>query len=185
MTAHIRDQGYGVHVDEIEGSLRIWKGGGAPNYETQMAWYPDDDTIVVIAMNDHVGWRVPVWSAIEGLLFNNELVPLPEVLDSIGTTVKPPVGSFRTSAGEEVRFVFESGLFVYEPVAIAEESTLPQKPLVMKQLKEGGFAGIEVVAARPETPVTRLRIEKGNPSLVLPDGTVIKLIPAGGSPEEG
>jgi CubicO group peptidase (beta-lactamase class C family) len=185
LTAHIRDQGYGLHVDEIEGRRRIWKGGGAPNYETQMAWYPDDDTIVVIAMNDHVGWRVPVWSAIEDLLFKNEFKALPDVLDSIDIEVKPLIGSFRTPTGEEVRFFFESGLFVYEPVEIAEESGLPQKPLVMKQLKEGGFAGVEVVAVRPETPVTRLLIDNGSPSLVLPDGTVVKLIPAGGSTEEG
>ena len=146
-------------------------------YETQMACYPDEDIFIAIAMNDHVGWRVPVWSAIEDLLFKDQLVPLPDVLDSIDPSAAPPVGNFRTEGGEEIRFVFESGLLFYKPVEVFEESLLPQKPLVMRQLREGGFAGVEVVAGQPETPVTRLVIDETGPRLESPDGTKVKFLP--------
>ncbi len=170
-TAHLKDQGYAWHVDNVEGRRRVWKGGGAPMYESQIGWYPEDDLFIVIAINDHFGWRVPIWSAIEALILKGEFPSLPEVSDTLDTTKALSAGRYRTSGGEEIRLIADSGGLVYEPVGLAEGSRLPTKSLLMRPLKEGGFAGLEVVPGQPETQLTRLSKDEGHFMLILADGT--------------
>lgn len=175
MTAHLNDQGYGWHVDEFEGRQRVWKGGGAPMYESQIGWYPADDLFIVITMNDHAGWRVPIWSAIESSVLKGEFPSLPEVSTALDTTTAILAGSYRTLEGEEIELITDSGVLVYKPVALAEGSHLPTSTLVMRPLKEGGLAGLELTPGKPEMSFTRLSKDKERLLLELADGTKTKL----------
>ena len=175
MTAHVEDQGYGWHIDEVDGHRRSWKGGGAPMYEYQVAWYPDDGYVIVIAMNDHAGWRVPIWSAIERNLLAGEKVALPEVSAVTPTLEKRLAGHYRTAAGEELRFRLDSDFFIYEPLDLAEESQLPRDPLLMRRTVDGDLAGLELRSRQMETPITRLALIDGAPILTLPSGRSLEL----------
>lgn len=83
---HIGDQGYGWHIDSApDGSPRRWKGGGLPMYESKVAWYPEHDAFIVFAINNHFGWRVPLWLGLETLLLGGEVVPPPQPEGALST----------------------------------------------------------------------------------------------------
>lgn len=178
-TAYLSDQGYGWHIDEIEGHRRYWKGGGAPMYEYQVAWYPDDGFYVVIAMNDHVGWRVPVWTAIESLLIGSEPAPLPDVLGPAGAAMKELAGTYLADGEEKIRLQFDGESLLYEPDQVAEGSRLPQRPFVFFRTAEG-LAGVDVQPSRAQTPLIRLETEAEGLALILSDGSSVELTPEPG-----
>jgi hypothetical protein len=180
-TAYIDDQGYGWHIDEVLGHRRHWKGGGAPNYEYQVAWYPDDDFFIVIAMNDHAGWRVPVWSGIEGALFGSEPTLLPAVSGPAGPLGETLAGHYRTAGGQEVHLDFASPHLIYRPGEPTEGSRLPGVEVLFRQTSRGDLVGVGLAPGRPEVPLVRLIVENGSPTLKLTDGSAVALIPVAGS----
>ena len=181
-TACSSDQGYGWHIDQAEGHQRYWKGGGAPMYEFQVAWYPEDGFFVVIAMNDHVGWRVPVWTAIESVLFGGEPTVLPEVLGPAGAAMERFAGTYLAYGDDKIRLQFGKDQLLYEPFELTEDSRLPQDPFVFFQTAVG-LAGVKVQASRVETPLIRLEIESGRLALILSDGSSVELTPEPSSQE--
>jgi hypothetical protein len=56
---HSQVEGYAWHVDRDEaGRRRIHKGGGMPQYATQVVYYPDDRVVIVWASNSlEKRWR--------------------------------------------------------------------------------------------------------------------------------
>ena len=96
-TAHIDDQGYGWHIDTTaDGSPRRWKGGGLPMYESKVAWYPEQDFLIVFAINNHFGWRVPLWNGLEKTLFGAEVELPPRPIPDATTDM---TGSYRLGDG--------------------------------------------------------------------------------------
>jgi len=47
------EEGYAWHVEvDKNGRRRILKGGGMPQYQTQLIWYPDERVVIIWATND-------------------------------------------------------------------------------------------------------------------------------------
>ena len=43
--------GYGLSINNLDGRLKIWHGGGINGFRTQLSYYPDDDLTVVVPAN--------------------------------------------------------------------------------------------------------------------------------------
>jgi len=68
-TAYVGDEGYGWHVGDSEYGRLLRRGGGLPGFESSLRWYPDDDVLIIVLMNNHLGFRVPVVTGIEKVVF--------------------------------------------------------------------------------------------------------------------
>ncbi len=67
-TAYVRDEGYGWHVIDSPHGQIVRRGGGLPNFESSLRWYIDEDLVIVVLMNNHLGFRVPVAEGIERIM---------------------------------------------------------------------------------------------------------------------
>ena len=63
-TAYVGDEGYGWHVIDGEHGRLLRRGGGLPDFESSVRWYRDEDLVIIVLINNHLGFRVPV---VEGL----------------------------------------------------------------------------------------------------------------------
>lgn len=71
LTAHFGDEGYGWHVVKtVRGTTMARKGGGRPDFESEVRWYLDEDIVVLFTINNHMGFRVPVFEGIERIIWN-------------------------------------------------------------------------------------------------------------------
>ena len=68
-TAYVGDEGYGWHVNDTEHGRLMRRGGGLPNFESSLRWYPDEDLVIVVLINNHLGLRVPTVRGLEDILF--------------------------------------------------------------------------------------------------------------------
>ena len=71
-TAYVGDEGYGWHVIETSQGRLVRRGGGLPEFESSLRWYLDKDVIIIFAINNHIGFRVPVAKGIEQILFEKQ-----------------------------------------------------------------------------------------------------------------
>jgi CubicO group peptidase (beta-lactamase class C family) len=44
------------------------KGGGRPDFESQLMWYPDDDVVIIFCINNRQGLRSRLFSKIQSLM---------------------------------------------------------------------------------------------------------------------
>lgn len=156
-TAYIDDQGYGWHVDTTgAGTPRRWKGGGLPMYESKVAWYPDQDLFIAFAINNHFGWRVPLWSGLEAILFGGEVdlpprpVPGPE---------PELASSYRTSNGGTISVRFDDPWFV---VTADNEAAAKDLAFEGDSAESGATLGARAIA--PGT-LAALRLRPGRSEL--------------------
>jgi CubicO group peptidase (beta-lactamase class C family) len=72
-------EGYAWHVDrDADGRRRIHKGGGMPQYATQIVHYPDDRLLIIWASNDlQQRWRQALNRGIAAVAFGTEAVAPP------------------------------------------------------------------------------------------------------------
>lgn len=71
LTAYVRDEGYGWHVMKTaRGTTLARKGGGRPEFESEARWYLDEDVVVLYTINNHIGFRVPIYQGIERIIWN-------------------------------------------------------------------------------------------------------------------
>ena len=68
-TAHVGDEGYGWHVVDSEHGRLFRRGGGLPGFESSLRWYPDDDVLIIVLMNNHLRFRIPVVTGLEKIMF--------------------------------------------------------------------------------------------------------------------
>lgn len=70
-TEQMKGEAYGFHVLEKPGIGKVLaRGGGLPHFESQIAWYKDQDIKVIILINNRLKLRQPVWDGIEQRLFS-------------------------------------------------------------------------------------------------------------------
>lgn len=63
--AHV-DEGYGWHVMKtVRGTTVIRRGGGMPNFESEVQWYTDENTIIIFTVNMVLDFRRRIAPAIE------------------------------------------------------------------------------------------------------------------------
>lgn len=67
------EEGYAWHVEvDPKGRRRIHKGGGMPQYATQIVWYPDQRLVIVWASNDlKRRWRQDLNAGIQELMLGD------------------------------------------------------------------------------------------------------------------
>jgi CubicO group peptidase (beta-lactamase class C family) len=71
LTAYVGDEGYSWHVQKTaRGTTLVRKGGGRPDFESEARWYLDEDVVVLYTINNHIGFRVPVYKGIERIIWN-------------------------------------------------------------------------------------------------------------------
>lgn len=64
-------EAYGFHVLNKPNIGKVLaRGGGLPNFESQVAWYKDRNIKVIILINNRLKKRQPVWDAIEKKIFD-------------------------------------------------------------------------------------------------------------------
>ncbi len=64
-------EAYGFHVlDKPDIGKVLARGGGLPNFESQIAWYKEKNVKVIILINNRLKTRQPIWDGIEKILFN-------------------------------------------------------------------------------------------------------------------
>lgn len=68
-TPHVGDEGYGWHVLETDRGRLVRRGGGLPGYESSLRWYLGEEVVIIFAINNHLGLRVPVAEGIESIVF--------------------------------------------------------------------------------------------------------------------
>lgn len=62
--AHV-DEGYGWHVVKTErGTTMVRRGGGMPNFESELQWYVDENTAVIFTINNDLNLRRVIAPAI-------------------------------------------------------------------------------------------------------------------------
>lgn len=61
--AHI-DEGYGWHVMKTARGTTLVRGGGLPNFESEMQWYVDENTVIIFTVNNDLNFRRVVAPAI-------------------------------------------------------------------------------------------------------------------------
>ena len=69
-TAYVGDEGYGWHVIETNHGRLVRRGGGLPGFESSLRWYIDKDVVIIILINNHVGFRVPVVEGLEDIVLD-------------------------------------------------------------------------------------------------------------------
>lgn len=63
--AHV-DEGYGWHVIKtLRGTTMVRRGGGMPNFESELQWYIDENTVIIFTVNNDLNFRRRVAPAIE------------------------------------------------------------------------------------------------------------------------
>jgi CubicO group peptidase (beta-lactamase class C family) len=177
-TAYIEDQGYGWHVDTTEeGTPRRWKGGGLPMYESKVAWYPDRDLVIVFAINNHFGWRVPLWNGLERILFGAE-IDLPPRPTLRATGASAMAGSYQLSDGGKIEIRADPNWVLVEagdePAARAlgfeDRQAAPGATLAMLETAPATLTGLHLHAGRPDLRGTEIRYveaEGANDTLLL------------------
>lgn len=68
-TAYVGDEGYGWHVIDTEHGRLLRRGGGLPEFESSLRWYQDEDLVIVVLINNHLGFRVPIIEGLERIAF--------------------------------------------------------------------------------------------------------------------
>lgn len=64
-------EAYGFHVlSKLDIGKVLARGGGLPNFESQIAWYKKKNIKVIILINNRLKTRQPIWDGIEEILFN-------------------------------------------------------------------------------------------------------------------
>ena len=64
-------EAYGFHVlEKADIGKVLARGGGLPNFESQIAWYKENNIKVIILINNRLKTRQPIWEGIENILFN-------------------------------------------------------------------------------------------------------------------
>ncbi|WP_160114717.1 serine hydrolase [Aquimarina sp. AU474] len=67
----IKGEAYGFHVINKPNIGKVLaRGGGLPNFESQIAWYKEQNIKVIILINNHLRTRQSIWDGIEKILFN-------------------------------------------------------------------------------------------------------------------
>lgn len=62
--AHV-DEGYGWHINKTErNTMMVHRGGGRPDFESQVQWYVDENTVVIFTVNNDLNFRRVVIPAI-------------------------------------------------------------------------------------------------------------------------
>ena len=69
-TAYHGDEGYGWHVAPTErGTTVVHRGGGHPEVSSEVRWFPDEQSLIVIFRNEHIDSPTANAKAIAELLF--------------------------------------------------------------------------------------------------------------------
>lgn len=77
-TPHAGEFGYGWLIYETgRGTAGIIHGGDTDGVQSYAAIFPDEDLVVLLAVNDRRGWRGPVFDAVVALALGRETPPLP------------------------------------------------------------------------------------------------------------
>ena len=67
----MKGEAYGFHVLNKSNIGKILaRGGGLPNFESQIACYKEKDIKIIILINNHLRKRQPIWDGIEKIIFN-------------------------------------------------------------------------------------------------------------------
>lgn len=69
-TPYVGDEGYGCHVIDTEVGRLLRRRGGRPDFESSLRWYMDEDLVVVVLINNHIGFRLPVVQGLEKIAFD-------------------------------------------------------------------------------------------------------------------
>ena len=69
-TAYVGDEGYGWHVIETKHGRLVRRGGGLPDFESSLRWYIDEDLVIIVLINNHIGFRVPVAQGLERIVLD-------------------------------------------------------------------------------------------------------------------
>lgn len=60
------DEGYGWHVMKtVRGTTMVRRGGGRPDFESEVQWYIDENTVIIFTVNNDLNFRRRVAPAIE------------------------------------------------------------------------------------------------------------------------
>jgi CubicO group peptidase (beta-lactamase class C family) len=63
--AHV-NEGYGWHVlKTVRGTTMVRRGGGRPDFESEVQWYIDENTVIIFTVNNDLNFRRRVAPAIE------------------------------------------------------------------------------------------------------------------------
>lgn len=66
----MEDEAYGFHVLKKPDIGKVLaRGGGLPNFESQIAWYKEKNVKIIILINNRLKTRQPIWDGIEKILF--------------------------------------------------------------------------------------------------------------------
>ena len=70
-TAYVGDEGYGWHVIDTEHGRLLRRGGGLLDFESSLRWYQDEDLVIIVLINNHLGLRVPIVQGLEDIAFGD------------------------------------------------------------------------------------------------------------------
>jgi CubicO group peptidase (beta-lactamase class C family) len=71
--AHV-NEGYGWHVDKTRrNTMMVRRGGGRPDFESEVQWYIDEDTVVIFTVNNDLNFRRVVAPAIVQTIWKKSL----------------------------------------------------------------------------------------------------------------
>lgn len=73
LTAYVGDEAYGWHVTKTARRTALArKGGGRPDFESEVRWYMDEDVVVILTFNNHIGFRVPAAEGVEKIIWDGK-----------------------------------------------------------------------------------------------------------------
>jgi CubicO group peptidase (beta-lactamase class C family) len=71
--AHV-NEGYGWHVDKTtRNTMMVRRGGGRPDFESEVQWYIDENTVVIFTVNNDLNFRRVVAPAIVQTIWKESL----------------------------------------------------------------------------------------------------------------
>jgi CubicO group peptidase (beta-lactamase class C family) len=108
-------EAYGWHDQLIGGRRLIHKGGQTRWFASQVLYYPDEDLIIVWALNDNrQRWRTLLNRGLSAIFLGDD-IELPVPVEADAEALARITGLYRTSNGESVRFRIASdshGMYV-------------------------------------------------------------------------
>jgi CubicO group peptidase (beta-lactamase class C family) len=146
------EEGYGWHVmKDRDGRALISKGGGMPEYASQLLYFPDDRLVVIWASNNlQQRWRQALNRSVPATAFGSAVVLPPARL---ATSLAPYIGRYVAASGAVFEIAANDGYLYVR----GEEKSLPTS-LLFYATGANVFTGFD--PSRVE--LTEMRFEVGS-----------------------
>jgi CubicO group peptidase (beta-lactamase class C family) len=115
-TVQAGGQGYGWNIQKDDrGITRIHRGGLRSSFQSMIAYYPDEKTVLVFGLNKNVNllWATVGWSNLERIIKGKSYTLPPSVISTNRATIQSYIGEYELSSGGKFKLWTEQGaLFI-------------------------------------------------------------------------